>query len=83
MQRLTRMDRTCSEIQGFELDDEQKTTACFQLNKEVVCLLQYLLLMVIELRATYGLNIFTPITSLIPQRNIPLGDQAGYIHISP
>lgn len=43
------MDRTCNEIQGFELDDEQKTTACFQLNKEVVCLLQYLLLMVIEL----------------------------------
>ena len=63
---VTRTDRTCNEIQGFELDDEQKTTACFQLNKEVVCLLQYLLLMVIELRATYVLNIFTPITSLIP-----------------
>ena len=60
------MDRTCNEIQGFELDDEQKTTACFQLNKEVVCLLQYLLLMVLELRATYVLNIFTHITSLIP-----------------
>ena len=50
----------------------QKTTACFQLNKEVVCLLQYSLLMMIELGATYVLNIF-PHNQLDPQRNIPLG----------
>jgi hypothetical protein len=37
------------EMQGLELDEYKKATALFSVNRAVVCLLQCLLLMMVEL----------------------------------